>query len=223
VALKIDGKIFFLHVPKTGGNWVAKILKESGVDFSECDQKYATYDIVCGRLRTIKDFQNYQFFCFVRNPLVWYGSWYKYQLMRGFRKWGESGVQGQWHVMSGLNSCIGEEEQYMEVQGHPTFNEFMMRVNADSPGFAGYVFRSYTVNSSARVLRAESSRQAFLALCKEWELPVNRETIIESPNENVSSKVEITWDHKVFESTVRNETATFALYNCDWKDVVAVD
>lgn len=82
----INKKFAFLHVPKTGGNWVTKIINESGLDAINYGDKHATYDYICGadfvnyspimRFSTIPKFRN---FCVVRNSLKWCESWFKYQ------------------------------------------------------------------------------------------------------------------------------------------------
>ncbi len=144
----VNRRTIYLHIPKTGGIWITRILKGSGVPLAKIEDKRATYDIVLGRLRCERRLMiwrrwtDYRYFCVVRNPLTWYESWFRYLKSKGFRAYGAVGTTRIWHPMAPVNSIVGDD-----------FTEFMNAMNDRCPGFAGHLFRSYTLNSGARVLR----------------------------------------------------------------------
>src|SRR5262245_16462215 len=88
----------FLHIPKTGGTWVEEVLKECGI----LAEQAAVTDAVTWRhpLRG-HHLHDYSFvFAFVRHPLSWYESWWKFQA--GSWTQHEPGV---WHPQRVLEKC----------------------------------------------------------------------------------------------------------------------
>lgn len=217
MALIVNRRNLYLHIPKTGGIWITGVLTKSSVAVSKIEDKHATYDLVQGRLRAERRlffwrrWTEFRYFCVVRNPLTWYESWFRYQKSRDFRAYGEVGSTAIWHPMAPLNA-IREED----------FNAFMTAINDRVPGFAGHMFRSYTVNAAARILRNESLRQDLLQLNRDWEMGLDEDLILQSDPANVSPRDPIVWKPEVFERTVAYERATFDLYGYDWRGAVAV-
>ncbi len=115
-------RALFLHIPKTGGSWVESTLKAHGLG----DEKVATIDGVTWRhaplpmLRQSFDFT----FTFVRHPLSWYESWWKFQA--GQWQIFEPGV---WHPQRTLERCQSDD-----------FSEFIRLMIRHEPG---YVSRMY--------------------------------------------------------------------------------
>src|SRR5687768_757984 len=66
----------FLHVPKTGGNWVATVLKELFPTAQRIGKIHAT--------RKQADRADLFTFAFVRHPLTWYQSYFSYKQRRGW-------------------------------------------------------------------------------------------------------------------------------------------
>ena len=209
--------VFFLHIPKTGGNWVRSVIKRSGVKELKTNNisKHATYDFLAGvhgkpvpqRSPPIK------YFCVVRHPLLWYQSWFCYQHDRTWRNWGEKGNLLDWHCLTGIN---------MERQ--VDFNRFMVRVNNLSPGFLTFLYHSYTLNSGARCLKNEDLREELLSLNAEWSLGLDETVIAESEKVNVSRKSEIIWDEEVLNETLTNELPLLKKYGyqADARDLVKI-
>ncbi|HEY6565230.1 MAG TPA: hypothetical protein VIY86_12070, partial [Pirellulaceae bacterium] len=71
-------------------------------------------------------------FCFVRHPMDWYESWWRYMRQRTDSGWAQLPDFSGWHPCRGLLSTE-----------HPEFNGFMCRVLATRPGFVTELFASY--------------------------------------------------------------------------------
>ena len=66
----------FLHVPKTGGNWVTCVLREQFPDAQRMPKIHTTRaSALSPELYT---------FAFVRHPLTWYQSYFSYKLRKGW-------------------------------------------------------------------------------------------------------------------------------------------
>jgi hypothetical protein len=66
----------FLHVPKTGGNWVSAVLQDLFPHAQRMAKKHATRRTAPGAERFT--------FAFVRHPLTWYQSYFAYKQCRGW-------------------------------------------------------------------------------------------------------------------------------------------
>ena len=203
---------FFLHIPKTGGTWVWRVLEKSKSNIKKITKKkHATYDYIVGKKTSIleKRFSNFQssslrFFTVIRNPLTWYESNYKYQKQVNWRKWGEKGNLNYWHPLSVLNTEPIEN-----------FNEYMEFVNINYPGFLSHLYYSFTLTSCAHVLKNETLSNDLLELNKLWKLDLNENIIISHKRANSSKSTDIIWTKKNYEDTLRNEINIFKKYNYD--------
>jgi len=94
MALLLKSGAVFLHIPKTGGTWVTQVLEECGLircRFSHkhadlhrvmyspryCPWQHAKRCLRFGRAWHAGVADAYKF-CFVRHPLRWYESWWRY-------------------------------------------------------------------------------------------------------------------------------------------------
>lgn len=218
MALILKNNVVYLHVPKTGGNWLTKLFKENGIVRKKIEHKHATYDLVCGALRShyrlpFRDNKNhYEFMVVVRNPLLWLESWYKYQNSRGFRNWGKAKDYNRWHVMSQLNDIIESD-----------FNEFVKRINRNYPGFVSVLYGRYIACSGAYVLKNESLRIDLERINEKLSLGIPTNLIRESPVYGASPKSEIVWDRNVFEETIQLEMPAIKKFNYAIEGVVNVN
>lgn len=150
MALILKNGAVFLHIPKTGGNWITNVLKEMDLIERRAAQKHADIDHFFAVPKQRKALMKYTFhemyypqkkkpkpfmFCFVRNPLSWYESWFKYmsQPSRQWRFWGKERGIYKWHPNSMLNGV-----------GAPDFNEFVNNMSAKRPGYVSEMYGWYT-------------------------------------------------------------------------------
>lgn len=206
----LDGRTVYLHIPKTGGNWIRSIAKKSGKLVSRTHRnKHATYDLLVGSgLKSKRRFPGFQnrkadlrTFCVVRNPLLWYQSFFRYQTDNGWKQWGVTGDVDNWHCLSPLNMAPTDD-----------FNAYMRTVNANAPGFLNYLYSSYALPSGARVLKNETLRDDLLALNSDWGLCLDERLILSEDKINVSTKIDIDWSEENYANTLRNEAPTFLKY-----------
>lgn len=151
MALRLKNGAVFLHVPKTGGNWVTRMLEELDLVELELGHKHCDVDhfftphivdrkgllkYTTRRMLNRLPFRDKPYmFCFVRNPLTWYESWFKYmeQPSRRWLEWGNEHNVFDWHpnaILNGLGDC--------------SFPEFVRRVNEKRPGYVTEMFGWYT-------------------------------------------------------------------------------
>jgi hypothetical protein len=90
----------FLHVPKTGGNWVEKVLSSLHLDrFSRMDGVMNRHNLFLEKLAGAFSF------CFVRHPVKWYESYFRYQSGPGHWRRGFQFNPHGWHPWSSLDDC----------------------------------------------------------------------------------------------------------------------
>jgi hypothetical protein len=175
MALLLKNGSIFLHIPKTGGNWVRHILKKSNLIHSEIGHKHADmtrtiYTSFCSKPSSLIDSirrkpilpkfpDNSVFlFTFVRHPISWYESWFRYQSQatKNWYKFGTEGILSDWHPNSTLNGL-----------GHPEFSIFIDRVLKKRPGYVTELFFSYTTPEISFIGKQENLRKD---LCKALSL-----------------------------------------------------
>lgn len=235
MALVLKGGAVFLHVPKTGGTWVTSILEQCGLVEGTVGHKHADVDrllapeeggpasrLVSSARRRVKSVARRLrgkppevklpaasppfMFCFVRHPLRWYESWYRYmsQPHMDWKDWGREGEPGRWHPNRPLNG-LGDED----------FNGFMENVVEARPGYVTEMFSWYTRPEVAFVGRQENLREDLIRVLDRLELPFDEELIRNAPRKHVSrprDEVEVRWDPELKEEVRRLEYAGIRRY-----------
>ena len=120
----------FLHVPKTGGSWVAAVLEKEGLVKRWFPEKHASR-IRLNKLEPIYWPKRPPSFCFVRHPLAWYESWYRYQCQEQFQ-WMNWGYKPH-HPCTPLDGL-----------GDYNFNRFITNIIEVVPGFVSSMYRDFT-------------------------------------------------------------------------------
>jgi hypothetical protein len=165
MALLLKSGAVFIHIPKTGGNWVTSILTKMGVVDREVGDKHSDFartyhalhqlenhswvERLKGAKVTLQAPRDTFYFSFVRNPLKWYESWFKYmnQASRSWCDWGTRGNPSDWHPNSPLNGT-----------GSIDFSEFLGRALSTRYGFVTEMFFAATPEYVNFVGRQENIR-----------------------------------------------------------------
>lgn len=165
MAVRLKSGGIFLHVPKTGGEWVTQVLREQGLIWREFGHKHADFERTLHhhafehehrRLGTVlanwlerkftrTEPTNDFYFCFVRHPLRWYESWFRYCTQHRWKAWGAAGSRRHWHPCAALNGT-----------GAADFNKYLRNVILCRPGYVTELFSSYAKPGIAFVGRQES-------------------------------------------------------------------
>lgn len=207
----IDGSEF-LHIPKTGGSWVTEVLETNGLVASHVGHMHANSDMnlvgdragsaadlakVIGQLASRKvrkklrlsfydpDERGFFSFCFVRHPLSWYESWWKYMVGRDWNDWGKQNSLRDWHPNTALNGL-----------GDPDFNTFVSNVVQARPGYVSELFFSFAKPGISFIGRTENLVDDLLHVLDILSFSVDAAAIRETAHVNVSPKTSrvIEWD-----------------------------
>lgn len=225
MALILKNGAVFLHVPKTGGNWVTTVLRDMGMVCAETPHKHADIDHfasmpkraggLAGRLlRETRFHMSGQpfVFSFVRNPLSWYESWFSYmsQPSRAWRLYGDELDVDHWHPNSMLNGL-----------GSPDFNTFVGNVLRKRPGYVSEMYGWYTLPRVAFVGRQESLADDLVRALRMMRLDFDEQALRASDPVGVSPKPhkQIEWDPALRRQVALCEYAGLVRYG--YTDVLA--
>jgi hypothetical protein len=166
MALILKNGALFLHIPKTGGTWVTKVLREGGLLRCSIGHRHANLDHLLApgwqglgrklewcwkRSRYLRTHPRPFTFCFVRHPLDWYESFYLYknQPSLNWERDGDLDNFHRWHPNAVLNG-LGEGKE---------FNEFVTAVMDRAPGYVSALFSHYTFRPCDFVGKQENLRE----------------------------------------------------------------
>jgi hypothetical protein len=229
MALTLTDGSLFIHVPKTAGNWIRSVLEDNNLAGREIGHKHSTYDRTLlketpvtseldhlrsasrgafDRLRRLLGGQpahertNQFRFCFVRHPLSWYESWWKYQERRDeWEYFGDQESNGDWHPNSTLNGLES-----------PDFNEFVANVVRHRPGYVTELLFSYAKPGIDFIGKKENVRDDLRTVLDKLGLSYDRSSIYDSEKVNVSTK-EFEWDPELKETVKRLELPSLLLFD----------
>lgn len=230
MALILKGGALFLHIPKTGGNWVTKVLMESGLIEGSLGPKHAdithlfslTSGGMAGSAKFVYHRQDYLkyflkkktglfgrnkpfMFCFVRNPIIWLESWFKYmsQPTQNWLSWGDERDINKWHPNSVLNGV-----------GHADFNQYIRNVIKKRPGYVTEMYGWYTTPEIDYIGRQENLKEDLITILKSMELKFDESLVRNYPIVGGSREPgrPIVWDETLKEEVLRLEYAGLVRY-----------
>jgi len=178
----------FLHVPKTGGNWVTGVLEQNNLIARILPEKHDTLELLSLKYPDLK-LNAESRFCFIRNPFDWYTSWYFYETAKDWKEWGLN----KWHPCAQLNKITGKD-----------FASFIKKVTALRPG---YLTRLYNQYCSSCTYIGRHEKLAF-----DLQAYLNIEGMKTIPPQNVSAKSEIVWTTELKQLIINSEAEVFKKY-----------
>lgn len=224
MALRLLDGSEFLHLPKTGGRTVSKILRDLNLVEAEIGHKHADFDQnlfadnrVTGRVLFAEYFQrkirkwhrskgtldsgslrrrSAFRFCFVRHPLTWYESWWKYMNGHGWKLFGRQNSRFDWHPLSTLNGL-----------GDADFNTFVRNVVRTRPGFVSELYFSFTKPGISFIGKTENLIDDLISVLHHLDLTFDEHALRSAPKVNVSKTPAsaIEWDPDLRQIVTRLE------------------
>ena len=237
MAIRLKNNTVFLHIPKTGGSWVADVLRANGLvrgSFSHIHAdaarvqtySYGTRQYLQSMMERIKSRVPVQikaalwpsklreqravrvanrvrpesspkYFCFVRHPLSWYESWWRYMCGRSGSNWAMETDLVAWHPCAALREL-----------GDADFNQFVRNVIEVHPGFVTQLYGRYIDDSTTFVGKQEHLVDDLLRALSMLNVPCDESLIRSHKRVNVSpGRAEINWDSELRAEVERLEYA----------------
>lgn len=228
----IDGSVF-LHIPKTGGDWVASILKkeklvttsayhrhfhagEKHADFERslyvgrhgtgrellqtCGKKFL-HKLRCGN--TLEISKSVFRFCFVRHPLKWWESWWRFKKSRNWNPNGVPNDPTDWHVCTPLNGL-----------GNDDFNSYMHNILLHRPGYVSELYGRFVWPGIAYIGQTENLCENLIEILQIRRLSFRKESIRKTDRANVSPSPAktIEWDPHIKRKVILAEMPALIRY-----------
>ncbi len=212
MAVMLQCGAIFLHVPKTGGSWVTRVLTECGLVERQFSHIHAdmvrvlyyssgrhifwrtAYEALKSRvpraikrgimkpLRPRQGMQEQQArlpfcFCFVRHPVHWYESWWRYMNARAGSDWASESDLLSWHPCAAIKDL-----------GADSFEEFIQNVIHYRPGFATELFAQYAQPQIGFVGKQEHLVDDLITVLQQLNVTFDEQRIREHGAVNVSPR-----------------------------------
>jgi hypothetical protein len=220
----LKNNAIFLHIPKTGGSWISHVLNSLNLTRARVGYPHADWHRAYWHDRFARDGKVFRCllrrmvgikrdvirpdpncfkFCFVREPLKWYESYWRFMESRGWPSSGDSRHLIHFHpdtLLSGLGSS--------------DFNTFMDNVNRTRPGFVTEMYGWYVRPGIDFVGRQEKLVEDLLRVFKIMNLAVSPDRVraIGPHNETSDRVAKPVWDPKLKAETLRLEYAGYARF-----------
>lgn len=136
------------------------------------------------------------YFCFVRHPLAWYESWWRYMCGRSGGDWTRATDLVRWHPCAALREL-----------GDGDFNQFVRNMIAQQPGFVTQLYGRFTAAPNTFVGRQEHLVEDLLSVLRKMNFDVDESVIRQRERVNVSQSDEVAWDPELKAEVKRLEYA----------------
>lgn len=220
MALLLKNGAVFLHVPKTAGSFVQQVLW----DLDLVQRKLGTHDshdrvfwydrfhhrdkVFRNLIRSVtglapKVSPNGFRFCFVREPLSWYVSCWRFMKSRNWRREGDERNPYHWNPLEMLNGL-----------GSDDFNEFVYNLNRRRPGFVTELYGWYARPTTDFVGKIENLTVDLRKALRLMNVEVDLNYLRQLPRVNKVSDciAKPEWDPVLRQETLRLEYAAYARY-----------
>jgi hypothetical protein len=207
MALLLKNNVVFLHIPKTGGSWVTKVLKENDLVLTEFSHPHADLERVnnfsghyighylklsvkfkCNFENLVNDSLK---FCFVRDPISWYESVWRYYSDHNWKKFTREKNPSRF----GLKYDLWHPWSPLEELNHDTFENFINDLIKLYPGYLTHLYNSYVDKRYTHYVgKQENLIEDLISILKELDLKFNKDKIIKSTKENTSKSQKPLWD-----------------------------
>ena len=182
----------FLHIPKTGGTWVKQILVQ--LDLAERDPVRAEpLPKIFGGKHAVSEFNGFAF-CFIRHPLTWYESFFKYQTKIGWKNYSKS------HPMSPLNGTRSAN-----------FNDFINKCLKASPRYLSKMMEPF-IERADFIGKQENLTEDLIKVLRRLNLNIDESYIKKYKMINRSLKTRFNWEPKLVKTMKDNEYAILRYY-----------
>jgi len=217
----------FLHLPKTGGTWVKSVLDDFDLikgplgHAHNIDERLFWHDKLHHDLKVLR----YMFrraigspraqpmmkpgcfkFCFVREPLTWYESWWRMTQSpnMNWKGMGDENDPYKWTPYSMLKGLESND-----------FNTFMHNVNKKRPGFVTEMYGWYVRPGIGFVGKTENLRRDLVKAFALMKLDVDESRVLSVPavNEGTSHSPKPEWDPKIKRQTLRLEYVSYLRFD----------
>jgi hypothetical protein len=132
-------------------------------------------------------------FLFVRNPIDWYESYFKYILKLKFKRFSSS--INHLHPMSSLNDCYSED-----------FNIFIDNIIKKEPGYLTNLFARYVHSDKVSFIGKQENLAAdLIEALGQTSLTFDERKILQFPEVNKSEEKRIDWSKKNYSLILRHE------------------
>ena len=220
MALLLKSNALFIHIPKTAGTYVIHVLERLGLVQAHVGREHANFpevfwgdrlhhddkvfrNLIRRRLGLLPKIDPNAFqFCFVREPLSWYVSYWRYMESLSWRRWGDDRNPYHWSPLSFLNGL-----------GSSDFNQFIRNVNEKRPGFVTELYGWYVRPGVTFVGKQENARNDLLKIFELLNFNISPESVpAERHNQSPTRIAAPEWDPAVKRETLRLEYAGYQRY-----------
>jgi hypothetical protein len=205
MATLLTSGALFLHVPKTGGNWVSDVLEAHGLVFAHVGGKHSGLPQLAPLLRLLDTPTRYDrpnrplfTFCFVRHPLRWYESWYRMNVAHGWPDWADD--DDAWNPSVALNGIRAA-----------SFNTFIEHVLRRHPAFLTALYDYYARDAHV-VGRQEHAAEDLLAVLRFLRISIDGHGIAACRPVNVSDPVDVRLDPSLRRALEAAERGAYERY-----------